>query len=147
MLYNTNGMAANTHLGENIKSLREIKGMKQETLAELMGDDWTQKKISLLEGKEAIEPEILEQVAGALKVPVDAIKNYDPEAVIHFITNNFTFHDNAINNGPIGPNNHCTFNPLDKLMEVMEENRKLYERLLQAEREKVEMMRELLGRK
>ena len=140
-------MAAKTNLGENIKSLREIKGMKQETLAELMGDDWTQKKISLLEGKENIEPEILEQVSKALKVPVDAIKNYDPEAVINYITNNF--HDNSTNNGAVGngANNHCTFNPLDKLMEVMEENKKLYERLLQAEREKVEMMERLVGKK
>jgi transcriptional regulator with XRE-family HTH domain len=140
-------MAAKTNLGENIKSLREIKGMKQETLAELMGDDWNQKKISLLEGKENIEPEILEQVSKALKVPVDAIKNYDPEAVINYITNNF--HDNSTNNGAVGngANNHCTFNPLDKLMEVMEENKKLYERLLQAEREKVDMMKQLVDKR
>jgi transcriptional regulator with XRE-family HTH domain len=140
-------MAAKTNLGENIKSLREIKGMKQETLAELMGDDWTQKKISLLEGKETIEPEILEQVSKALKVPVDAIKNYDPEAVIQFITNNFTFNDQSTNQGGGSTNNYCTFNTLDKLMEAMEENKKLYERLLQAEREKVEMMERLVGKK
>ena len=140
-------MATSTHQGENIKSIREIRKMKQETLAELMGDDWTQKKISLLEGKESIEPEILEQVSKALQVPVDSIKNYDSQAVINYITNNF--HDNSTNTGAVGngSNNHCTFNPLDKLMEVMEENKKLYERLLQAEREKVEMMERLINKK
>ncbi|MCS3798332.1 helix-turn-helix domain-containing protein [Niastella sp. OAS944] len=139
-------MAISTHQGENIKSIREIRKMKQETLAELMGDDWTQKKISLLEGKESIEPEILEQAAKALNTSVDAIKNYDPEAVVNFITNHF--HDNSINNGGgSGSINNCTFNPLDKLMEVIDKNEKLYERLLQAEREKVEMMERLLGKK
>ena len=68
-------MSTSTHQGENIKSIREIRKMKQETLAELMGDGWTQKKISLLEGKESIEPEILEQAAKALNTSVDAIKN------------------------------------------------------------------------
>jgi transcriptional regulator with XRE-family HTH domain len=134
-------MAAKTNLGENIKSLREIKGMKQETLAELMGDDWTQKKVSLLEGKEDIDQETLQQVAKALEVPVDAIKSYNRESVLQIISN--TFNDNSILNGI---NYNPTFNPLDKYIEAMEENKKLYERLLQAEREKVEMM-ERLARK
>jgi len=40
-------------------------------------------------------------------------------------------------------NNNCTlnFNPMDKLLEVIEENKKLYERLLQAEREKIELLK------
>jgi transcriptional regulator with XRE-family HTH domain len=135
-------MAAKTNLGENIKSLREIKGMKQETLAELMGDDWTQKKISLLEGKEDVDPEILAQVAKALEVPVEAIKSYNKESVLQIISN--TFNDNSILNGI---NYNPTFNPLDKYIEAMEENKKLYERLLQAEREKVEMMERLVGKK
>src|SRR5438105_159512 len=129
-------MPTKTHHGEGVKCLREIKGMKQDALAEAMGDDWTQKKISLLEAKENIEPEILEQVAKALEVPVDAIKYFSKESVLQIISN--TFNDHAVS---YGVNNYNpTFNPLDKLMEVMEENKKLYERLLQAEREKVEML-------
>jgi transcriptional regulator with XRE-family HTH domain len=147
LFYNTNSMAISTHQGDNIKSIREIRKMKQETLAELMGDDWTQKKISLLEGKESIEPEILEQAAKALSTSVEAIRNYDPEAVIQFITNNFTFNDQSTNQGGGSTNNNCTFNALDKFVEAMEENKKLYERLLQAEREKVEMMERLVGKK
>ncbi|MET3978260.1 hypothetical protein ABIB62_000828 [Mucilaginibacter sp. UYP25] len=33
------------------------------------------------------------------------------------------------------------FNPMDKLLEVIEENKKLYERLLQAEKEKNELLK------
>lgn len=140
-------MLSTKNLGENIRYVREMLGVRQEALAEKMGDDWTQKKISLLEKKEEIEPEILDQVANALKVPVDVIKNFSKEAVINVFTN--TFNDHSSNQGPMGSgsNNHCTFNPLDKLMEVMEENKKLYERLLQAEREKVEMMEKLIIKK
>src|SRR5438067_7773956 len=73
LLTNTNGMAGKIGHGEAIQCIREIKGIKQEALAEIMGDDWTQKKISLLEKKEIIEPEIMEQVAKALGVSIEAI--------------------------------------------------------------------------
>ena len=34
-----------------------------------------------------------------------------------------------------------TFNPIDKLVEVLEENKKLYQELLQSEREKIEILK------
>jgi len=118
--------------------------MKQDVLADALGDDWNQKKVSLLESKEIIEPAILEQVANALKVPVDAIKNFDEEAAINFIGNTFTNHDNSstLNGHTIhySPN----FNPLNKLMEALEENKKLYEALLKSEREKIVMLQNQL---
>jgi hypothetical protein len=36
---------------------------------------------------------------------------------------------------------NSTFNPIDKLVEVYEENKKLYEQLLASEREKVEILK------
>ena len=39
-------------------------GIKQEALAYELGDEWSQKRISLLEQKEEIEPDILKQVEG-----------------------------------------------------------------------------------
>ncbi len=45
-----------------------------------MGGDWTQRKISLLEQKETIEPEILEQVTKVLKVQVKAIEKFTEES-------------------------------------------------------------------
>ena len=79
------------HQGRNVKRFREMLGIKQETLASELGDDWNQKKISLLEQKETIEPDLLEQVAKALKIPAEAIKNLDDEAIFNIIGN--TYHD------------------------------------------------------
>jgi transcriptional regulator with XRE-family HTH domain len=123
------------HHGRNIKRFREWVGVKQETLAAEL--NWSQQKISLLEQKETIEAPTLEEVAKALKVPVEAIKNFDEEKAINIISN--TFNDNAIN-----MNYQCTFNPLDKYVEALEENKKLYERLLQAEKEKASLLEKIL---
>ena len=82
-------MPKTIHQGRNVKRFREMLGIKQEALALDLGDDWTQKKISLLEQKEEIEPELLEQIAGLLKVPAEAIKNFDEEHAINIISNTF----------------------------------------------------------
>ena len=46
-----------------------------------------------------------------------------------------------------GNGHNCNFNPLDKLMEAVEENKKLYERLLKAEQDKNEYLEKLLKQK
>jgi len=126
------------HEGRNVKRFREMMGLKQDALASEMGDDWNQKRISLLEQKETIDTDVLEHIATVLKVPVEAIKNFSEEAAVNIISNTFTdFKDHAVATAT-----HCTFNPIDKLVEVMEENKKLYERLLASEREKIEILRE-----
>lgn len=117
-------------------------GIKQEALASALGDEWNQKKISLLEAKDKIEVGILEDVAKALKVPVEAIQNFDEEAAINIIGN--SFHDEA---AAYNENYKCNFNPLDKYIEALEENKKLYERLLQTEREKVALLEKILEKK
>jgi transcriptional regulator with XRE-family HTH domain len=125
------------HQGRNVKRFREMLGIKQETLASELGDDWNQKKISLLEQKETIEPDLLEQLAKALKVPKEAIQNFDEEAAINIIGNTYNSHDtstlNAFNYRP-------TFNPMDKIVE-------LYEALVKSEKEKVEMWQRLFDEK
>ncbi len=106
--------------GRNIKRFREMLGIKQDALAHSLGDDWNQQKISLLEQKEAIDNDLLEQISVALKVPVDAIKNFDEEQVVNIVTNTFTdFKDQAVAS-PVGMNYHCNFNPLDKVVELYE---------------------------
>lgn len=125
------------HEGRNIKRIREMLGIKQETLAADLG--FNQQKISLLEQKETIEPDILQEIAGALKVPVEAIRNFDEEKTIYNISCNFS--DNAVNNNAINIQN---INPIEKWIEALEENKKLYERLLKAEKEKVELLQRLL---
>ncbi len=131
------------HQGRNVKRFREMLGIKQETLAFELGDDWTQKKVSLLEQKEVIDDSLLEQVAKVLKVPVEAIKNFSEEAAINIISS-------TLNNTSIASHNHnpvFNFNPIDKLVEVYEENKQLYEHLLKVEREKVELLERLLEKK
>jgi hypothetical protein len=116
--------------------------MKQEGLAYELGGDWSQKKVSLLEQKEIVEQEILEEVAKILNVPAEAIKNFTEEAAINIIAS--TLHDNA---GSINNNCTITFNPVDKWMEALEENKSLYERLLKSEQEKVVILQKLLDGK
>jgi len=126
----------NIHHGRNVKRFREMLGLKQEALAIQLGDDWNQKRVSLLEAKETIEEDILAQVALILKVPVEAIKNFDEEKAIYNIQNNYE--GSSSNYSGLY---HCTFNPLDKLIELVEENKRLYERLLQAEKEKNDLLK------
>ena len=125
------------HHGRNVKRFREMLGIKQEGLAIDLGDDWSQKKISALEQKESIDDALLEQIAALLKVPAEAIKNFDEEAAIYNIQNNYEgSHNQGANVG-----HQFNFNPIEKLVELFEENKKLYERLLQAEKEKNEILK------
>lgn len=113
------------HEGRNIKRFREMLGIKQEALAMELGDDWTQKKISLLEQKDNVEPLLLQQVADALKIPAEVFKSFDEEQAVNIIAN-------TIDNGAIGyqRNDACTFNPIDMLVQLHEEKIALYERML-----------------
>jgi transcriptional regulator with XRE-family HTH domain len=123
------------HQGRNVKRFREMLGIKQEALAQQLGEDWTQKKISLLEAKEEIEPALLEQVAKVMKVPVKAIENFDEQAAIVYFN---TFNDNSFSNsnGTFNANN-CTFNPIDKVVE-------LYERMLKDKNEMIDRLEKML---
>ncbi|NLR82901.1 helix-turn-helix domain-containing protein [Chitinophaga eiseniae] len=139
----TIAMPNKIHQGRNVKRIREILDIKQDALASLLGDDWNQQKVSLLEQKEIIDAPLLEQVAKALNVPADAIKNLNEDAANNYFN---TFNDSSVNNGTVGCTNyHCTFNAIDKLVEVFEENKKLYERLLQTEKEKNELLEKRLA--
>ncbi|MCT3761617.1 helix-turn-helix domain-containing protein [Elizabethkingia anophelis] len=120
------------HQGRNIKRFREMLGIKQDALAFELGEDWNQKKISLLEQKESVEKDILEQVAKILKVPTEAIENFDEEQAINIIAN--TFHDEAFI-GNSGGTYHI--NPIEKIVQLHEEKIVLYERML---KEKDDMM-------
>jgi transcriptional regulator with XRE-family HTH domain len=121
------------HIGRNISRIRELRGMKQEALAEAIGI--SQQTISGIEGSEEVDTKRLIEVAKALGVTVEAIENFSEESVFNFFNN---FYDNSANNGYLNnTNNHCTFNPLDKVVE-------LYERLVLAEKEKVEYLENII---
>jgi transcriptional regulator with XRE-family HTH domain len=117
------------HIGRKISRIRELRGMKQEALAAELGI--SQQAVSKIEQSADVEDEALEKIAKILGVTPDAVKNFSEEAVFNYFN---SFSDNSINQGPIGAHNTCNFNPLDKVVE-------LYERLLQSEREKMELLK------
>lgn len=127
-------MEQKIHQGRNVKRFREMLGIKQEALALDLGDDWNQKKVSLLEQKETIEDPLLQKISEVLKIPVEAFQNFDEEQSINIISSNF--HDNAT--GVIVNN----YNPIDKIIQLHEEKIALYERML---KEKDDMMSRLEG--
>jgi transcriptional regulator with XRE-family HTH domain len=120
------------HEGRNVKRFREMLGIKQDALAADLGDDWNQQKVSLLEQKETIDPALLQQISAALKIPAEAIQNFDEDSAINIISN--TFHDEAV---AYAEQYKCQFNPIDKIVQLHEEKIALYERML---KEKDEMM-------
>ncbi|CAM3574386.1 helix-turn-helix transcriptional regulator [Elizabethkingia occulta] len=123
------------HQGRNVKRFREMLGIKQDALAFDLGEDWNQKKISLLEQKEIIEDPLLKKISEVLKIPVEAFQNFDEEQAINIISNTF---DNCQQPASIFYNS--TINPVEQLIKVHEEKIALYERML---KEKDEMMAKL----
>ena len=147
---------AKRHEGHNVKRFREILGIKQESLAADLGEEWTQKKVSSLEAKEKIDEEVMEQIAKALNIPSDAIRNFDEEKTIFNIQHNYEGSTASVNasSGVVnsGPNSsayyECSFNPLEKLIQTIDqltlvyaEKEVLYERLLKCEQEKLELLK------
>ena len=116
------------HIGRNISRIREMRDMKQEALAAAIGV--SQQTISNIENSETVDDQKLLEIAKALGVSVEAIKSFNEDAAINYF-NNFT--DNS--EGTF--NNYCTFNPIDKVIE-------LYERLVQVEKEKNGYLERLL---
>lgn len=123
------------HQGRNIKRFREMLGIKQEALAFDLGEDWNQKKISLLEQKETIEDPLLQKISEVLKIPVEAFQNFDEEEAVNVIAN--TFGDHSIG---YQKNDNPIFNPIEQVLKLHEEKIALYERML---KEKDEMMARL----
>ncbi|WP_119789969.1 helix-turn-helix domain-containing protein [Flavobacterium anhuiense] len=128
-----------SHIGRKISRIRELRDMKQEALAQALGV--SQQSISNIENSETIDDERLVDIAKALGVTVEALKNFSEESVFNYFNN---FYDNSGSNGAFSHGPVFTFNPLDKLMETIEENKKLYERLVQAEKDKVEYLEKIL---
>ncbi|MFZ0595584.1 MAG: XRE family transcriptional regulator [Flavobacterium sp.] len=125
-------MEQKIHQGRNIKRFREMLNIKQEALAYDLGEEWNQKKISMLEQKDVIEDRLLKQISAVLKIPVVAFQNFDEEQAVNLISCNFS--DNAMFNNKIEVFNN---NQIEEIKKLHEEKIALYERML---KEKDEMM-------
>lgn len=125
------------HIGRNVQRVRMYFGIKQEALAADLGI--SQPEVSKIENQDEIEEGLLSQIANALGVSSELIRGFDVEKAIYNINN---IRDNTFEQGStsiaqfeqgatsIAPQ----INPLDKIVE-------LYERLLQSEREKIDLLK------
>ena len=133
------------NLGRKIRHMRELLNFTQEEVAEKLGV--SQQSVSLIESNETVDHDQLVKVAKAMGVSAEAIKHLEEDAAVYNIVHNSSI------SGAVSAH-HCTFNPLDKLIEAIEENKKLYEALikekealLKSEQEKVAMLERFLEEK
>lgn len=131
--------AKSIHEGRNVKRFREMLGIKQDSLAFELGEDWNQQKISLLEQKESIDPLLLQQISDTMKIPVEAFRNFNEEQAVNIIASSF-------DNGSIAfqKNDNCTINPLEEIRRLHEEKIALYERMLKEKDEMMTRMEQLI---
>jgi len=116
------------HLGQNIKRICDLKGIKQDTLAIAL--DISQQAVSKIEQSENIDDDKLQKIAEIIGVTPDAIKSFNEDAAINNFNN---FHDNSTVTTFI----NAQFNPVEKIIE-------LYERLLEVERKRNDLLDEKL---
>lgn len=122
-------MKETIHLGDNIRRIRELKGIKQETFAEKMGV--SQAAISKLESTAKIDDERLKEVAEKLGTSMEAIKRASAETIMFHIE---TMNDNS------GNFNVYEIHPIDQVTE-------LYEKMLKEKSEEIEKLRQEIGKK
>lgn len=134
----------NVNQGANVRKLRQIMGMKQETLAEML--QTTQRVISRIEQRKVIADDTLEKIANALNVSPKIIQELEENPFSLIIENN-TFKDGSyMGNGGMIENNQ-QIHPLDKIVEMNKETTALYERMLTVEKEKTALLEQLLREK
>ncbi len=121
--------------GANVRRWREWRNVNQDVLAEYIGV--SQATLSGYEKKDKLEQDILDKIAKALDIPVEAITELEQGASINIVSS--TLHDNA---GSII--NYPTFNPLDKVVQLYDEKIALYERMLKEKNEAIALLHEVL---
>jgi transcriptional regulator with XRE-family HTH domain len=124
------------HLGRNTQRIREMIGMKQNTLA--MNTGYSQQYISKLERSKDFSDKSLDKIANGLGVATNLIRNFDEEKAVNIISN-------ISKANVISSEMSCTpsLNPLNELRAALNENKKLYEELLKCEREKISLLEKM----
>lgn len=135
-------MEQKIHQGRNVKRFREMLGIKQEALAFDLGEDWNQKKVSLLEQKDIIEDPLLKKISEVLKIPVEAFQNFDEQAAINIISNTVNNNDSA--NGNSLFSYYPTVNPINQIVQLHQDKIALYERMLKEKDEMMERLEKLI---
>ncbi len=126
------------HIGRKISRIRELRGMKQEALADALGI--SQQAVSKIEQSPEVDDDKLEEIAKVLGVTKEGIEKFSEEAVFNIINN--TYNNTSSDNSTLiasSVNYQPNFNTTEKLVE-------LYERLLKAEKDKNEYLEKLLNK-
>ncbi len=114
-------------IGKKIARIRTLRGIKQTALATTLGI--THQAVSKLENSFAIDDENkLQEIANALGVTLEGLKNFNEDAAINNIGNTFQEGSYLINN---------QFNPIEKIVA-------LYEALIKSEKEKNALLESML---
>lgn len=116
-------------IGQKVERIRTFRGFKQEYLASKLGV--SQQTVSKIEQQEEIEEALLKQIAEALGVTPEVIRNFDEDKITYIINHQYNIYNNEIKDNAT---NNFVFNPIEKIAE-------LYERLLTTEREKNELLK------
>ncbi|GEM_PF-4560233 len=112
------------HHGRNVRHWRKERDLTQRELGEMI--DKSQQYITDLEKKEEIPVETMQQLADALEVPIEAIKDFVKEQPTNYFTNKVEINvndtgqqtfENSDGNFPTSYNYYqyynCTFIPRD----------------------------------
>ncbi|TXK45369.1 helix-turn-helix transcriptional regulator [Pontibacter qinzhouensis] len=108
------------HLGRNLQRAREMLGLKQATFAGVLGK--SQQSVSKWEQQETIPDEFLETLAAGLGVTAAFIRNFEEQKAIRHFQRSF-----------LTPDADTDHHPMDKVAE-------LFKLLVQAEKEKMELL-------
>lgn len=121
-------MKREVRIGHNVQIIRNLKGIKQETIASIIGI--SQSEYSIIENSDVIDDGLLVKIAEILNVTPEIIKEFNENHAFYSI-------ENKIENTTISENGygiHQVFSPVEKIVE-------LYERLLESEKEKIEILK------
>jgi transcriptional regulator with XRE-family HTH domain len=118
-----------THIGQNVQRVRVYLGVKQDALADELGI--TQQEVSKIEKQEFIDERMLLNIADALCISPEVIRNFDLERAIKNICN--SDYEATVLGRKSENEDELQLKMVEKIFE-------LYERLLKSEREKIELL-------
>lgn len=134
-------LLGNVHMGHNLRKFRQLKGIKQTVLGEMVGMNH-QQAISRLENQKVISVKTLEKIAPILGVSVEVLRTMPDDNSSVIIENN-TFQRGS-SNVSFGDSNIYN-EPIDKAMKFfkqhLDEERKQKQELMDRIKELEEMIR------
>lgn len=111
-------------------------GIKQAALALELGRHWNQRKVSLLEQRETIKPELLIEIAHTLDVSVDSLREFDEKVALLAIQQHYI----EANSNKTQTLNEAQFIPA----RLLERALSMFEKIIEIDREKTDLIKEIL---